>query len=102
MANKKAGRPTNFAMVPIAAVPRERESKHRDLMQRIFADLSTLPAGAALKLRISELGSELANVRSALNRASRAAGVKVLTSSDPKHLYVWPGPQRRRSGRRPQ
>jgi len=48
-----------------------------------------LKAGAALKIPLPELAESKEKVRSALNRASRKAWRKVVTSSDDAFLYVW-------------
>jgi len=48
-----------------------------------------LKAGAALKIPLPELAESKEKVRSALNRASRKASRKVVTSSDDAFLYVW-------------
>ncbi len=79
----------NFPVIALNAVPQGRHSKHRDIMDRILADLSRLPNGSALKLPISKLDAKLANLRSALNRVCRAEGLEVRTSTDSANLYVW-------------
>jgi hypothetical protein len=55
----------------------------------ILSDLEQLKAGATLKVPLGELGDTKANVRSALNRATRKANRKVATATDEKFLYVW-------------
>jgi hypothetical protein len=62
----------------------------------LLNDIEALEAGRALKIRISELSDSMANVRSALNRASKQKGVEIETSSDDDHFYVWkPEPKRK-------
>jgi hypothetical protein len=90
MAARKEMGATNFATVPVAEISRKRASKHSDLTQRVVSDIPRLPPGSALQIRIADLDTELANARAALNRACRAAGIKVRTSTDSKYLYVWP------------
>lgn len=96
MARKTEPRHMNFSVIPLAAIPRSRDSKHRDLTLRILADLAKLRRGSALKIAISELGTGLANARAALSRACNALGLKVQTSADAEYLYIWlkGGPKR--------
>jgi hypothetical protein len=55
----------------------------------ILKDLDNLKDGAALKVPLAELDSTKEKVRSALNRATRKAGLKVATATDADFLYVW-------------
>jgi len=52
-------------------------------------DLTQVPDGVALKVPLAVLKEGKANVRSALNRASRKSGHTVATASDDTFLYVW-------------
>lgn len=70
-------------------VPKNRMSKHRAIVAAILDDLEQLKPGSAFKVPLAELGDSKANVRSALNRATRKGGRKVATSTDDKFLYVW-------------
>ena len=53
--------------------------------------LDRLSTGSALKVPLAELAESKEKVRSALNRATRRAGRKVMTASDTNYLYVWNG-----------
>jgi len=70
-------------------VPRSRMSKHKDIVAAIISDLDQLKPGAAFKVPLNELGGSKANVRAALNRATRKSHRKVATATDDKFLYVW-------------
>jgi hypothetical protein len=70
-------------------VPKSRNSKHKDIIAAILNDLDQLRTGAALKIPLEGLGDSKANVRSALNRATRKAGRKIATATDDEFLYVW-------------
>jgi len=70
-------------------VPKSRKSKHKDIVEAILNDLDELKAGVAFKVPLEELGGSKANVRSALNRATRKGQRKVATATDDKFLYVW-------------
>jgi hypothetical protein len=63
--------------------------KHREIVAIILKDLDRLKNGSALKLPLADLPDTKENVRSALNRATRKAGRKVVTAADADALYVW-------------
>src|ERR1700674_5344879 len=82
----------NYDRVILANVRRNRRGKHHDLIQGIFQDLETLPAGSAITLPLSRLdGITLANLRSAVHRASVARGSGIETLSDEENFYIWKG-----------
>ena len=70
-------------------VPKSRMSKHREIIAAILSDLDQLKTGAAFKVPLDQLGDSKANVRSALNRATRKGGRKIATATDDNFLYVW-------------
>ncbi len=70
-------------------VPQGRNGKHKDVVTAILGDLKNLKDGAALKVPLESLAESKEKVRSALNRATRKAGLKVQTASDGDFLYVW-------------
>ena len=70
-------------------VPKSRMSKHRDIVAAILKDLDQLKPGSAFKVPLEELGDTKANVRSALNRATRKGNRKIATATDEHYLYVW-------------
>jgi len=70
-------------------VPKSRTSKHREIIRAILSDLDQLKTGSAFKVPLQDLGDSKANVRSALNRATRKAGRKVATATDERFLYIW-------------
>ncbi len=88
--NQKTG--LNYERVILANVRRNRRGKHHDLIQGIFRDLETLPVGSAIKLPLAEVdGITLANLRSAVHRASTARGLDIETLSDEANFYIWKG-----------
>jgi hypothetical protein len=80
---------THFKTMTQADVPQGRKGKHREIVTAILTDLSRLNDGAALKVPLATLAQSKEKVRSALNRATRKAGLKVATASDANFLYVW-------------
>src|ERR1700685_1104462 len=84
--------PLNYDRVALTSVRRSRRGKHHDLIHGIFQALETLPVGSAIKLPLSRVdGITLANLRSAVHRASVARGLKVETLSDEDNFYIWKG-----------
>jgi hypothetical protein len=80
----------NYDRVVLANLRRSRRGKHHDLLQGVFQDLQTLPTGSAIKIPLSELdGITLANLRSAVHRASASRGLGIETLSDEGNFYIW-------------
>ena len=79
----------NFKKMLQADVPQGRNGKHKSIVTRILSDLDQIDDGVALKVPLADLAESKEKVRSALNRATRKAGLKVATASDDKFLYVW-------------
>src|SRR5689334_15644957 len=93
--NLKNGKPIqNYDRVFLASLRRNRRGKHHDLIQGIFQDLESLPAGSAIKIPLKEAdGVTLANLRSAVHRASTSKGVAIETLSDEENFYIWKEPK---------
>jgi hypothetical protein len=82
--------PLNYDRVVLADIRRSRRGKHRNLMDGIFQDLESLPAGSAIKIPLAEVdGTTLANLRSAVHRASTSRGLRIETLSDGQNFYIW-------------
>ena len=80
----------NYDRVVLANLRRNRRGKHHDLIQSIFQDLESLPVGSAIKLPLAKLdGITLANLRSAVHRASMSRGLGIETLSDEDNFYIW-------------
>jgi hypothetical protein len=87
----KNQKPTlNYDRVILANLRRSRRGKHHDLLQGVFEDLQTLPGGSAIRIPLAELdGITLANLRSAVHRASASRGLGIETLSDESNFYIW-------------
>jgi len=84
------GNDTHYAALNRSDVPQGRKGKHRKAVADILGDLSKLNTKQAIKIPLSSLnGEKMQNLRSALNRVTRAREIPVETSSDEKYLYVW-------------
>lgn len=86
---RRVNSPMNFKTMAVPEVPRGRNGKHKQIVSRILADLEQVDDGLALKVPLDGLAESKEKVRSALNRATRKAGLNVATASDGDFLYVW-------------
>jgi hypothetical protein len=83
----------NYDRVIVADIRRGRRGKHHDLVEGIFQDLESLPEGEAIKIPLAELDDiTLANLRSAVHRASISRGLGTETLSDADSFYIWKAP----------
>lgn len=83
-----------YERVKVADIRRTRRGKHHDLVGGIFQDLESLAEGSAIKIPLSEVdGITLANLRSAIHRASVAKGLGIETLSDEENIYIWKVPK---------
>ena len=85
----KKAPPVHFKIMLEVDVPKSRQSRHKKILAAILSDLDQLKPGSAFKVPLAELGGSKANVRSALNRATRKTKRNVATASDEKFLYIW-------------
>lgn len=81
--------PMHFKTIVKADVPQGRNGKHKQIVTTILRDLEQLKGAAALKVPFADLAESKEKVRSALNRATRKAGLKVATATDADFLYIW-------------
>jgi hypothetical protein len=82
--------PLKYDRVVLADIRRTRRGKHHDLLGGIFQDLESLPEGSAIKIPLTEVdGTTLANLRSAVHRASSSKGLGIETLSDEENFYIW-------------
>jgi hypothetical protein len=87
---KNQGSALNYDRVVVANLRRNRRGKHHDLLEGVFEDLATLPTGSAIKIPLAKVdGITLANLRSAVHRASAAKGLGIETLSDEENFYIW-------------
>jgi hypothetical protein len=62
-------------------------------VEGILEELETVQAGSALEIPLADVnGIGLANLRSAVHRASTSAGMDIETLADEKNFYVWKAP----------
>ena len=82
-----------YDRVVVADLRRSRRGKHHELVEGIFQDLESLPEGSAIKIPMDQIdGITLANLRSAVHRASLSRGLGTETLSDENSFYIWKAP----------
>ena len=81
---------SKYRQVKIAGLDKTRRGKHYDLVLGILQQLKTLPPGSAMEIPLTDVGGiGLANLRSAVHRASSSHGLEIETLADEKNFYVW-------------
>lgn len=78
-----------FKTAERSEVPTGRKGKHSAIVADILKDLEKLEPGLCLKIPLSDLPDSKANIRSALNRATRTQHKSVATATDDGFLYIW-------------
>jgi len=79
-----------YRRVGIADLDKGRRGKHHDLVRGILGELKTASPGSALEIPLADVGGiGLANLRSAVHRASTSEGLAIETLADEKNFYVW-------------
>ena len=89
MAKSTAAPTLQYRQVKVDALKRGRRGKHHDLVVGIFRELEILPRGSAMEIPLESVGTGLANLRSAVHRASTSQGLEIETLADEKNFYVW-------------
>jgi hypothetical protein len=85
--------PHKYERVLVSKVKGHRNGKHRSLITGILKDLEALGANEAIKIPLAAAdGVSLANLRSAVHRATTARKLTVETSSDKENFYIWKKP----------
>ena len=87
--SKDSAATSKYRRVEVSSLDRGRRGKHHDLITGILADLETAQPGSALEIPLTDLGVELANLRSAIHRAAGTKGLLIETLADEKNFYLW-------------
>jgi hypothetical protein len=78
-----------YRQVEVDALKKGRRGKHHNLVVGIFRELETLSSGSAMEVPLDDVGIGVANLRSAVHRASISLGLEIGTLADEKNFYVW-------------
>ena len=79
-----------YRRVSVGNLDRGRRGKHHELVRGILQELRVASAGSALEIPLADVGGiGLANLRSAVHRASTSEGLTIETLADERNFYVW-------------
>lgn len=78
-----------FQSIHQQEVPKGRDGKHKRIITQLLNEIERLAPQTALKVPLAALPDSKENIRAALNRATRQRSIRVATSSDAGHLYLW-------------
>ena len=82
-----------YRRVELSSLRKGRRGKHHDIVEGILAELEGVQPGSALEIPLADVnGIGLANLRSAVHRASSSAGLSIETLADEENFYVWKTP----------
>ena len=79
-----------YQQIKVDALDKGRRGKHHDLIAGILEELKDLSPGSAMQIPLADVGGiGLANLRSAVHRASTTHGLEIETLADRTNFYVW-------------
>src|SRR5262245_57989126 len=94
------GRP-EYETMQVADLRIGRRGKHYTLVSGILQQLENLAHGSALIIPLDSIGEmSVADLRSAVTRATRARQISIKTYSDEKNFFIWKkltGPSKRKN-----
>ena len=80
----------NYGRTPVSGLKKSRKGKHHDLLLKILEDVRRSKPGFAVMIPLASIeGVPVVNLRSAILRAAAKEKIRVATSSDDEHFYVW-------------
>jgi hypothetical protein len=86
----RAAKRLQYERIPLSKLKQNRRGKHHNLVDAIVAELDALGDAEAMRIPLSSIeGVSLANLRSAVSRATKSLGLKIATFSDGHSLFVW-------------
>ena len=90
---KNGAKHTKLETVSQQSLPNGRKGKHHPMIVDVLDALQHLADGRAIKIPLADYPGSVADVRSAIHRATSKQNIQVATSSDEEHFYVWKRPQ---------
>ncbi len=86
---KPTVRRTNFETLSQTELPSGRKGKHHPMLLKVLDDLDQLVEGRAMKIPLADFPGSVADIRSAISRATKKQNIEVETSSDDEFFYIW-------------
>jgi hypothetical protein len=78
-----------FETITQSSLPTGRKGKHHRLLAQVLDELPRLTDGRAIRIPLAEFPGSVADIRSAIHRATKKLKVQVATSSDDEFFYLW-------------
>ncbi len=79
----------NFQTMSQSDLPNGRKGKHHKLIVQVLDDLDQLHDGRAIKVPLADFEGTVADIRSAILRATKKKKLNISTSSDDNFFYLW-------------
>ena len=78
-----------YETLPVSQLVHGRRGKHYELIRGILEELQHVPQKSAMTIPLKQLnGLKLANLRSAVLRATSSRNIEITTQSDDDNLYI--------------
>ena len=87
--NKRNLKSPNFVTISRNDLPSGRKGKHHAMLLKVLQDLDHLSDGNAIRIPLEDYRASVADIRSAVHRATAKLNITVATSSDEGYFYVW-------------
>lgn len=78
-----------FKTISQGDLPNGRRGKHHLLLLKVLKELDQLAEGRAIQIPMADFPGTVADLRSAIHRATKKQDLNILTSSDEGHFYIW-------------
>ena len=89
MATRKPEEHCSFYTVSDTDLPSGRKGKHHAMLLKVLQDLEHLSEGRAIRIPLADYSGSIADIRSAIHRATVKQKLEIATSSDDEFFYVW-------------
>lgn len=78
-----------FETITQRSLPTGRKGKHHPLLAQVLDELPRLADGRAIRIPLADFPGSVADIRSAIHRATNKLKLQVSTSSDEEFFYLW-------------
>lgn len=89
MDGKRSAKARKLGTISQSDLPSGRKGKHHAMLVDVLEALQHLEDGRAIKVPLAEYPGSVADIRSAIHRATRKEDLEIMTSSDEDYVYVW-------------
>ncbi len=78
-----------FETISQTDLPSGRKGRHHVILAKVLSELDQLKHGRAIKIPLTDFPGSVADLRSAIHRATRKTNIEIATSSDGDFFYLW-------------